>query len=68
LIFGALWSLLVFFTIFVTTFGDCADPPGTSSCEDRRASLQHRLLLAEFALLAGVGWLFYRREMKDGEF
>jgi hypothetical protein len=64
LIFSFFWVILVFITIFVTTFGDCADP----GCEDRRETLQHRLLLGELALLVGVGWFFYRREMKDGGF
>jgi len=27
-----------------------------------------RWMLGELLLLVGVGWFFYRREMKDGEF
>jgi hypothetical protein len=47
--------------------GDCANGPG-DTCEQDRATLQHRLLLGELVLLIGIGWVFYRLEVKDGEF
>jgi hypothetical protein len=67
LIVGLFWAALFAFTFAATTIGDCSDDPDQSGCEERRASLQHRLLLGELVLLVGIGWFFYRLEMKDGE-
>jgi len=47
--------------------GDCADGP-YDDCQVRREAMMGRWMLGELLLLVGVGWFFYRREMKDGEF
>ena len=55
-------------TFFIGVMGDCANRVGETDCEARRETVMHRWMLGELVLLVSAGLLFYRREMKDGEF
>jgi hypothetical protein len=67
LVFGLFWCALFLFTFLAGVMGDCADGP-YDDCQVRREAMMGRWMLGELLLLVGVGWFFYRREMKDGEF
>ena len=65
--FGLFWCALFFFTFLAGVWGDCVERPG-DNCQVRREATMHRWMIGEVLLLVGAGWIFYRREMKDGEF
>jgi hypothetical protein len=54
-------------TIVAGVMGDCERGPG-DDCQIRREANMHRWMLGEVLVLVGVGWIFYRRGMKDDEF
>jgi hypothetical protein len=64
-----LWVAVMVVTFVGLSLGDCApDEPGHSQCEARRTRTQEMVVGIELAILVGLGWFFYRREMKDDEF
>ena len=64
LVFGIFWCALFAITFFIGVVGDCFEP----NCQAERETVMHRWMLGELTLLVGAGLLFYRRQMKDGEF
>ncbi len=48
--------------------GDCTRDPDTGHCMNQPVHLERIVFGCELLLLVGVGVIFYRREMKDGEF
>jgi hypothetical protein len=59
----------MFVTLIGTSLGDCVyDEPAHSQCEAQRTRTQRIALGIELAVLVGLGWFFYRRDMKDDEF
>ena len=62
------WAVVFFLSIIATTFEDCMSGPEGAACEHKRNSQQVTVLGGELAILVAIGWLFYRREMKDDEF
>ena len=67
LFFGVFWSALFAMTFLAGVMGDCVDRPGQTGCEAEREAIMHYWMLGELVVLVGVGWLFYRRRMKDGD-
>ncbi|MFL6734550.1 MAG: hypothetical protein ACJ8EY_07630 [Sphingomicrobium sp.] len=69
LIVGLFWTGLFLITILGTTMGDCfSEEPEKSQCEHARTINQRKWLGGELLLLVGIGWIFYRLELKNGEF
>jgi hypothetical protein len=60
-------GVLFFITLLAGVMGDCERGPG-DDCQVRREAMMRHWMFGEVLLLVGVGWIFYRREMKDGEF
>jgi hypothetical protein len=67
-LFGLIWALLFFITNLGFALGDCVRDQATGQCEGQSSILRRSIIPAELVLLVVVGWIFYRREMKDGEF
>ncbi len=70
LIVGLLWATLLFFTNLMLALGDPVpvDCTGLTNCVPYPTRWIDFLLTGEVLLLVAIGWFFYRREMKDGEF
>ena len=66
--FGVAWALLVILTVAFFALGDCERDPDTGNCLNQPVHLERIVFGSELLLLVVVGWFFYRREMKDGEF
>ena len=66
LAFGLAWSLVFVFTNIVFALGDCERDWDTGRCKG--TLIRRSVIPAELLVLVGVGWIFYRREMRDGEF
>jgi len=60
LVFGVCWAAIFVFTNFGLAIGDPADPTAINPLDV--------LFWLEIAVLVVVGWLFYRAEMRGGEF
>jgi len=68
LAFAAFWVLLFMLTNLFFALGDCTRDLDTGHCINQPVHLEWFVFGGELLLLVGVGWVFYRREMKDGEF
>ena len=65
--FGVAWAILLILTIGFFALGDCERDLSTGNCLHQPVHLERIVFGSELLLLVVVGWLFYRREMKDGE-
>jgi hypothetical protein len=57
--------------ILTTAFfalGDCERDANTGNCLNQPVHLERIVFGSELLLLVVVGWIFYRREMKDDGF
>jgi hypothetical protein len=66
--FGAAWALLLNLTAAFFALGDCERDPSTGHCLNQPVHLERIVFGTELLLLVVVGWIFYRREMKDDGF
>ena len=66
--FGLAWTFLVIFTVAFFALGDCERDPNTGNCLNQPVHLERIVFGSELLLLVVVGWIFYRREMKDDGF
>jgi cbb3-type cytochrome oxidase subunit 3 len=66
--FGVFWILLFLLTCLFFALGDCERDPDTGDCMHQPVQLERMVFGGELLLLVAVGWIFYRREMKDDEF
>ena len=66
--FAVFWVLLFMLTCLFFALGDCERDLNTGHCLHQPVNLERWVFGSELLLLVGVGWVFYRREMKDGEF
>ena len=69
LVVGLVWTALFVFTLFGKALGDPApiDCTGITNCDPYPTRWHDFLLPVELVLLVVIGWIFYRREMKDGD-
>ena len=67
LIFGLVWLVLFLLTVLSFGLGDCARDPATGECTNDKP-FESPVVWGELLLLVVGGWIFYRREMKDGDF
>jgi hypothetical protein len=67
LIFAFFWLALLVLTVLFFALGDCERDPSTGNCLHQPVDLERLVFGAELLLLVVVGWIFYRREMKDRE-
>jgi len=68
LIFGFAWAFLVFIPVALFALGDCERDPKTGDCLNQPLNSERIVFGSELLLLVVVGWIFYRREMKDDGF
>lgn len=68
LVFGIFWALLLIFTNVAFALGDCERDPDTGSCKSQSSLLRRSIIPAELLLLVVGGWIFYRRELRDGDY
>ena len=55
-------------TIAIFALGDCERDPNSGYCINQPVHLERIVFGSELLLLVVVGWIFYRREMKDDGF
>jgi hypothetical protein len=68
LLFAFVWVFLIFITVALFALGDCERDSNTGNCLNQPVSLERIVFGSELLLLVVVGWIFYRREMKDDGF
>jgi len=68
LIFAFVWVVLVMLSTLFFALGDCERDPETGNCLNQPVHLERMVFGGELLLLVVAGLIFYRREMKDGEF
>ena len=68
MIFALCWVALFMLTSLFFALGDCERDPATGECLNQPVQLERMVFGAELLLLVGVGWIFYRHEMRDDEF
>jgi hypothetical protein len=68
LLFGIAWASLIFCTVALFALGDCERDPNTGNCLNQPVNFERIVFGSELLLLVVVGWIFYRREMKDDGF
>jgi len=64
------WAAIFGITNFAFALGDPApvDCTGIANCDPYPTRWTDYLLIIEVVILVVAGWVFYRLEMKDGEF
>ena len=68
MIFGSVWALVFFVTLLLPAIGDCERDPSTHECMNKTPLIYRAVVWGELLMLVAGGWIFYRREMKDGDF